>query len=300
MVPNRAAVGDAGAVSRRRIAAVALVDARGWLLLQERDEHAPVDPEQWSLVGGGIDEGEDDRTGALRELHEETGLTGIDLDSLGTFTFYCVGCAENHDVALFAAFTDLVDADVECHEGRQMVFVDPTTVHRLDWTRALAVALPRIVGSPAYAARFGRRESHFFGCVLLVNGDGAVLLQERDEHAPIDPDRWGLSGGHLEPGETPEAGAYREVEEETGVVLEPHTLHLFRTFEVFHPNYGSVDQVHVFAGRVDLTDADIDCREGRQIVFVPGDRARDLDLTMTGVHAVPAFLESADYLRMTP
>jgi 8-oxo-dGTP pyrophosphatase MutT (NUDIX family) len=287
-------------VSRRRIAAVALVDSRGRLLLQERDELAPVDPEKWSLVGGTIEQGEDDRAGARRELHEETGLTGIDLESLGAFDLYCVGCAETHEVALFTAYTDLRDADVECHEGRQMVFVDPTAVHLLDWTRALAVALPRIVGSPAYVARFGRRESRAFACALLVDAAGAVLLQERDEHAPIDPDRWGLSGGHLEPGETPEDGARREVEEETGVRLEPGTLHLFDTFDVFHPNYGSVDRVHVFAGRVDLTDADIDCREGRQIVFVPRDRARDLDLTMTGVHAVPAFLDSADYLRMSP
>ena len=122
-----------------------------------------------------------------------------------------------------------------------------------------------------------------------------MLLQERDEHAPIDPDRWGLSGGHLEPGESPEEGAYREVEEETGVRLAPGTLSLFGTFDVFHPTYRSVDAVHVFVGRVDLTDADIDCREGRRIVFVEPERARNLDLSMTGVLAVPVFLDSPEY-----
>jgi hypothetical protein len=54
----------------------------------------------------------------------------------------------------------------------------------------------------------------------------------------------------------------------------------------------------VYVAGVDLTDADIECHEGRQIVFVDPDRARRLDLTMTGVLAVPAFLDSETYRRL--
>jgi 8-oxo-dGTP pyrophosphatase MutT (NUDIX family) len=279
----------------RRIAAVVLVDERGRLLLQERDEGAPVNPDEWSLVGGGVEEGETFAEAALRELEEETEVTGVDLTLVDTLTYYCEGCGQWHEIELFLGFTSLTDDDVVCHEGRQIVFVDPTTVHTLRWGRNLAHGLPRVIGHPAYVERFGRREPHGFGCVILVDAEGRVLLQERDEHAPIDPDRWGLSGGHLEPGEDPADGAYREVEEETGVRLAPGTLTLFRTFDVFHPTYGSVDSVHVFVGRVDLTDDDIDCHEGRQIVFVEAERARRLDLTMTGVLAVPVFLDSPEY-----
>jgi 8-oxo-dGTP pyrophosphatase MutT (NUDIX family) len=282
----------------RRIASIALVDSRGWLLLQERDDQAPADADRWSLVGGGVEEGESDLDGALRELREETEVEGVELTSLGELRYWCGDCAEWHDVALFTALTELTDDDVVCHEGRQIVFVDPRTVHTLDWSPALAVALPRVMGHAAYSDAFGQPEPHAFGCVLLVDPQGRVLLQERDEHAPIDPDKWGLSGGHLEPGEDPESGAYREVEEETGVRLEPGTLEPFEVFHVFHPNYGSVDSVHVYVGRVDLTDDDIDCQEGRQIVFVDPERARGLNLTMTGVLAVPAFLESEVYRRM--
>ena len=285
-------------MTSRRIAAIVLVDARGWLLLQERDDLAPVDPDTWSMVGGGVEPGEDDPAAALRELEEETGLSGIDLERLGGFRFWCAGCEDWDDVVLFMALTDLSDADVECHEGRQIVFVDPMTIHTLDWNRGLGVALPRVMASPSYVARHGRREPREFACVLLVDAEGRILLQERDEHATIDPDRWALSGGHLEPGEDPEAGAYRELEEETGVRLPPGTLQPFTVLDVFHPVYGSVDRSHVFVARVDLTDADIACTEGRQIVFVPPDEARRLDLTMSGLLVVPDFLASDTYRQL--
>lgn len=284
----------------RRIAAAVLVDARGWLLLQERDETAPVNPDEWSLVGGGVEEGESYAEAAVRELAEETEVTGVDLTHVDTLSYWCDDCDEDHELGLFLGFTDLTDDDVVCHEGRQIVFVDPRTIHTLRWGRNLAHGLPRILSQPSYVERFGRPEPRAFGCVILVNADGNVLLQERDEQARIDPDRWGLVGGHLEPGEEPEAGAYRELEEETGVRLEPGSLELFDVLEVFHPSYGSVDRVHVYMARVALTDADIDCHEGRQIAFVAPDRARGLDLTMTGVLAVPSFLGSGHYARMRP
>jgi 8-oxo-dGTP pyrophosphatase MutT (NUDIX family) len=283
----------------KRIAFAVLVDERGWLLLQERDEHAPVNPDEWSFVGGAVEPGESEAEAAVRELAEETEITGVDLSHVETLHYFCDDCDEDHDVALYLALTDLTDADVVCHEGRRIVFVDPRTIHTLRWGAGMVHGLPRIIGHPAYVARFGRVEPHGFGCVLLVDAHGRLLLQERDEHAPIDPDRWGLPGGHLEPGEDPEAGAYREVEEETGVRLEPGSLERFDTFEIFHPSYGSVDRVHLYVARVDLTDADIDCHEGRQIVFVDPDLARHLDLTMTGVLAVPAFLGSEAYRRLT-
>ncbi|HET7432482.1 MAG TPA: NUDIX hydrolase [Nocardioides sp.] len=283
----------------RRIAAVVLVDRQGRLLLQERDDRAPVDPDKWSMVGGGVEEGESDAEAAVRELAEETGLHDVPLTPLATYGYWCDGCTDAHEVAVFTAYTDLTDDDVECHEGRRIVFVDPTTVHTLDWNRGLVTALPRVIGSDAYVDRFGRRPARDFGSVVLVDRAGALLLQERDEHAPLDPERWGLTGGHLEPGEDPAAGAARELEEETGIRVDPAALELFEVLEVFHPHYGSVDRVHVYVGPTDLTDADVDCREGRQIVFVPPERARSLDLTMSAVLAVPALLASDLYRRIT-
>ena len=135
-----------------------------------------------------------------------------------------------------------------------------------------------------------------FAGVLLVDRRGRILLQERDEHPRIDPEKWGLAGGHVEPGEGFEQAAHRELEEETGVRLPPGSLDLFDEFVVDHREaYGTFDRMQVFAAAVTLTDADIDCREGRQIVFVDPDAALGLDLTAAAKEIVPAFLGSHLY-----
>ncbi len=138
-----------------------------------------------------------------------------------------------------------------------------------------------------------------FAGVVLVDREGRILLQERDEHAPIDPERWGLAGGHVEEGEDFEPAAYRELEEETSVRLPPGTLTLFGEFLVDHTRaHGTWDRMQVFVAATDLTDADIDCREGRQIVFVEPEVARGLDLTAAAADIVPVLLASDAYAEL--
>ena len=139
-----------------------------------------------------------------------------------------------------------------------------------------------------------------FACVVLVDRRGWLLLQERDEHAPIDPERWGMCGGHVEDGEDVEAAAHRELSEETGLDLPPGTLLHHTTLSVFHEFYGSTDPVDVFVAGVDLTDADVECHEGRRIVFVDPAAAvgGGLLLTHSAAQALPDLLESDLYRRL--
>ena len=139
---------------------------------------------------------------------------------------------------------------------------------------------------------------HRFACVVLVDRRGRLLLQERHEHPVIDPEKWGLCGGHLEPGEEPLAGAVRELEEETGVVLAPGDLTLVEVATVFHAAYDSHDELSFYAAGVDLGDEDVVCGEGRQIVFVDADRVLDLDLTGSARQVLPGFLSGPVYSRL--
>ena len=139
---------------------------------------------------------------------------------------------------------------------------------------------------------------HRFACVVLVDPHGRLLLQERDEHPVIDPEKWGMCGGHLEPGEDPLTGAVRELEEETGVLLAPGDLTLVAVATVFHAAYDSHDELSLYAAAVDLTDDDVVCGEGRQIVFVEAERVLDLDLTGSARQVLPGFLSGPVYSRL--
>lgn len=136
---------------------------------------------------------------------------------------------------------------------------------------------------------------HRLSCILLVDGHGRVLLQERDEHAPIDPERWGLVGGHVEDDEEFEPAAYRELVEETGIELATGELALWREMRTSDETHAGDATFRIWCARVDLTDADIVLGEGRQIVFVDPDRVDELDLADFPRRVVTDFLGSEEY-----
>jgi 8-oxo-dGTP pyrophosphatase MutT (NUDIX family) len=59
---------------RRRAARVLVIDPQDRLLLLRGADPAVSGPRFWWTVGGGLEPGESARAGAVRELHEETGL----------------------------------------------------------------------------------------------------------------------------------------------------------------------------------------------------------------------------------
>lgn len=56
--------------------------------------------------------------------------------------------------------------------------------------------------------------------VAALVRDGRVLMVHRHPQRQAYPDSWGLSGGHVEPGESPRQAVIRECSEEIGVQID--------------------------------------------------------------------------------
>ncbi|WP_183097640.1 NUDIX hydrolase [Nocardioides pelophilus] len=136
----------------RHFASILLVDQRGWVLLQERDEHPVIDPGCWGFVGGHVDPDEEPETAAYRELLEETGLR-VEPPALELWrevSIYHAAYESFDDVFVYTAASTATDADIVVGEGRQIVFVDPATVSELPLTASATRILPEFLASDRY------------------------------------------------------------------------------------------------------------------------------------------------------
>lgn len=134
-----------------RIAVCYLVDARGHVLLQHRDEHAPRAAEQWGMVGGHVEDDEDPDAAVHRELLEETGVrTGPGGLELWQETGFTYSDGHHGDYRVYAGRVDLTDDDIVLGEGRAIVFVEPAVAVTLDLAESNAHFLPLFLDSDLY------------------------------------------------------------------------------------------------------------------------------------------------------
>jgi len=71
-------------------------------------------------------------------------------------------------------------------------------------------------------------------CVIIEDPNGAILLQKRAPGLSF-PNSWVFAGGRLDPNETLEECAKREVKEEVGLDVDNESADLIFGFESFGP-----------------------------------------------------------------
>jgi 8-oxo-dGTP pyrophosphatase MutT (NUDIX family) len=140
-------------VIERRIAVVFLVDPQGRILMQHRDAHARVSPNQWTPPGGRIEEGEQPADAARREVLEETGIRIGELEWFWSGTRPSVTSADALvEIHAYSAPTDATQDEVIVGEGQAMRFVTAEDALALDLGVTAALVLPAFLRSARYAA----------------------------------------------------------------------------------------------------------------------------------------------------
>ena len=136
----------------RRVAGVLLVDTAGRILMQHRDAHAPIAPNEWGMPGGGIEPGEEPEQAAQRELLEETGLCPD-----GSLALFWQGRlpatthpGRSNEWYVYCGLTRAHQRDVVLGEGQAMVFTAPDDIPALALSYSAAFFLPRFLASPDY------------------------------------------------------------------------------------------------------------------------------------------------------
>ncbi|NUT37403.1 MAG: NUDIX domain-containing protein [Hamadaea sp.] len=130
--------------------------------------------------------------------------------------------------------------------------------------------------------------------VLLVDRSGALLMQLRDEHAPVSPNQWAMPGGRIEPGETPAEAAVRELFEETGLTVDA-VEHFWSGPRPHEEGFPHQVTMHAFYASTDAEQEDVVLGEGLAMVFIPREETLDRDLAVSAKLLVPMFLESPQY-----
>jgi 8-oxo-dGTP pyrophosphatase MutT (NUDIX family) len=121
--------------------------------------------------------------------------------------------------------------------------------------------------------------------LIVVAGSG-YLLQRRDNIPQIFfPDHWGLFGGAIDPGETPDAALQRELREELMLDVTEMTRFGEISFEVASVGRGSISRIYFEVPLTEQQVAGLTLCEGAAMAVFPAAEA----LTMNRVKPYDGF-----------
>lgn len=134
--------------------------------------------------------------------------------------------------------------------------------------------------------------------VLLIDAQGRILMQHRDNNAPVHPNKWTVPGGGVETGESPAIAARRELLEETGLEVD-QKLKLFR-IEIGPSSYRPEMWVQRFAyyAATSATQANVILGEGQAMLFLEVAAIKKLDLSPSTIGLLALFLDSPQFKQL--
>jgi 8-oxo-dGTP diphosphatase len=287
--------------SGREGSCIFLIAADGSILLQQRDDDvAPAGIGRWTAPGGGRENGEDPRETALREFQEETGVKLERLRFLETVTPVEVPELLPSRLHLFFADDSVAREDIEVNEGLDFQYQRPEGFAQLKMNQGTRNLLARFIATDAYRGTVSMLQPYKAGVgVIALDRWGRALLQLRDADLPPDryPDQWSIPGGILESGEAPDAGAFREFEEETGILLED--LDFFQMYRRDPDMPGSITDVyHIYFADPDIDEAEVQVNEGQAFRYFSREEIAGLDVPPHARKVLGEFFESAHYRRL--
>ncbi|MGI8925429.1 MAG: NUDIX domain-containing protein, partial [Tepidiformaceae bacterium] len=134
---------------------------------------------------------------------------------------------------------------------------------------------------------------HDGSVVFLVDRDGRILLQQRDDDTPpAGYGRWGIPGGRREGAETPQETARREMLEEIGVELGQ-----LRSIGVATPEdtEGLRARLHLLVSEDVVPRELIEVNEGLDFQYWHPDEAAELPMNPPARHMLARFINEGHY-----
>jgi 8-oxo-dGTP pyrophosphatase MutT (NUDIX family) len=251
--------------SRKTVAVGLIVAEDGRVLLQHRDDKPGLEGAgMWGFFGGHVEPDERPTQAFLREMREELGWAPKHLELYSTSQVDGDGWHVTSHA--FAAHLDVPLDALVLGEGQGMALFDPAALPE----NAVPSIRPVVAGfaeSRAYR-RVRRRYDVLTATALLVDAEGRFLLQHRDDKPDIaNPGKWGSFGGLIEPGETPDEGFVREIEEE--LAWTPARYELYRAYA--YPGRDGNQLIYVYSAFVDVPLERLVLGEGQGMGYFAAD-----------------------------
>ncbi|MEX2227899.1 MAG: NUDIX domain-containing protein [Dehalococcoidia bacterium] len=246
--------------------AVGLIVAEdGRILLQHRDDKPGlVGAGQWGFFGGHVEASERPTQAFLREIEEELAWRPRHIELFTTREIEHHGGATTSYA--YGAHLDVPFESLVLGEGQGMALFDPSALPP-ETMPGIGEVVAQFAASRTYR-RLKRRYDVLTATALLVGADGRFLLQHRDDKPEIaNPGKWGSFGGEIEPGETPDEGFLREMEEE--LAWAPSRYELYAAVDF--PARGSPQLIYIYTALVDVPIEALVLGEGQGMAYFSPD-----------------------------